>query len=80
MLTRTLLSQGYDTEELARMERAGALTRIRRGAYARTVAADETPEDRHRRLIRATMPLLDSRAVISHASAAARRTVDFLDA
>ena len=72
VLTRTLLSQGYDPEELARMLRGGTMTRIRRGAYARTVDqhGEGTVDAKHRRLILATVPQLDPQAVISHASAA----------
>ena len=67
-----MLSQGYDPEELARMLRDGTMTRIRRGAYARTVDQDGegTVDAKHRRLILATVPQLDPQAVISHASAA----------
>jgi hypothetical protein len=72
VLTRTLLSQGYDPEELARMLRDGTISRIRRGAYARAMDcdADKSIDSRHRRLILATVPQLDSQAVVSHGSAA----------
>jgi hypothetical protein len=71
VLTRILLSQGYDPEELARMVRDGTMTRIRRGAYARVAQNEEgSIDDRHRRLILATVPQLDPGAVVSHGSAA----------
>jgi hypothetical protein len=71
VLTRILLSQGYDPEELARMVRDGTMTRIRRGAYARVAQKEEgSIDDRHRRMILATVPQLDSGAVVSHGSAA----------
>jgi hypothetical protein len=34
-MTRTLLDQGYDYDDLRRLERRGELFRVRRGAYAR---------------------------------------------
>ena len=72
VLTRALLSQGYDPEELARMLRNGTMTRIRRGAYMRATDqdGDESTNAKHRRLILATVPQLDPRAVLSHGSAA----------
>jgi hypothetical protein len=72
VLTRTLLSQGYNPQELARMLRDGTLTRIRRGAYVRLVDQDgaESNNAQYRRLILSTVPQLDPQAVVSHGSAA----------
>jgi hypothetical protein len=72
VLTRTLLSQGYDPEELARMLRDGTMTRIRRGAYAPILdqPGDKSVDSKRRRLILATVPQLDPQAVVSHGSAA----------
>jgi hypothetical protein len=71
LLSRTLRSQGYQHEELARMLRDGTLRRIRRGAYVHTVADGEQSVDaKHRRLVLATLPQLSAAAVVSHGSAA----------
>lgn len=81
ILTRDLSGRGFDSHELARMQRRGELVRIRRGAYAgRDLTADDAPDDylaaaerlaaRHRLLIDGTLPQLHPRAVISHGSAA----------
>lgn len=64
-----LRTQGYEWDEVAQLVAAGSLVRVRRGVYAGTLSAD--PVARHRQLIRATLPGLSDRAVISHASAAA---------
>ncbi len=66
--TRQLREQGYAYDELAALIRAGALSRVRRGAYA--VSIPESPEDRHRQLIAATLPQLAGDACVSHQSAA----------
>ncbi len=71
LLTRTLRSQGYQHEELARMLRDGSLRRIRRGAYERMDTDDERSIDvKRRRLVLATLPQLSATAVVSHGSAA----------
>jgi hypothetical protein len=69
-LTRTLLDQGYDHEDLRRLQRAGELVRIRRGAYALRDGSDLALEERHRRVVLATAPQLLDGAVLSHGSAA----------
>ena len=64
-----LLGQGLSSSEIARQVRDHQLVRLRRGAF---VAADQsdTPEARHLELLGATLPLLGSGSVLSHASAA----------
>jgi hypothetical protein len=69
-LTRTLLDQGYDYDDLRRLQRAGELVRIRRGAYALRDGADLALEERHRHMVLATAPQLLDGAVLSHGSAA----------
>lgn len=70
-LTRTLLAQDFDHNEIARLNRRGDLTRIQRGAYALPPPGEAIREDRHRRLIHATVPQLLGGSVVSHGSAAA---------
>jgi hypothetical protein len=69
-LTRTLLGQGYDHDDLRRLQRGGELVRVRRGAYVREPEADLGIAQRHRRLILGTAPQLRDGAVFSHGSAA----------
>jgi predicted transcriptional regulator of viral defense system len=69
-LTRTLREQGYNYDDLRRLQQAGELVRIRRGAYALRDRSDLTLEERHRRLVLATAPQLLDGAVLSHGSAA----------
>ena len=70
LLTKSLRTDGFDSHEIQRMRHRGDLVSVRRGAYARDRPEDQTPEQAHRRLILATVPLLDAGAVVSHASAA----------
>jgi Transcriptional regulator, AbiEi antitoxin len=72
LLTRALTAQGYDPDELARLLRRGELTRIRRGAYLRPSDPEtaESRDQKRRRVVMATLPQLDRRAVASHGSAA----------
>ncbi len=60
------LAAGLDDRDLARAVRRGALTRVRRGAYADPSAG----LTRHRALVLATAPLLRDGSAVSHASAA----------
>ena len=69
-MTRTLLDQGYDYDDLRRLERRGELFRVRRGAYARDDKPDQLVEQRHLRLVLGTAPQLREGAVFSHGSAA----------
>jgi hypothetical protein len=69
-MTRTLLDQGYDYDDLRRLERRGELFRVRRGAYARDDKPDQLVEERHLRLVLGTAPQLREGAVFSHGSAA----------
>lgn len=69
-MTRSLLSQGYDYDDLRRLQRGGELVRVRRGAYARGDQADQLIEERHRRLVLGTAPQLRDGAILSHGSAA----------
>ena len=69
-LTRTLLNQGFDYDDLRRLHRGGELIRVRRGAYALENRPDLAVEERHHRLISGTAPQLRDGAVFSHGSAA----------
>lgn len=69
-LTRTLLDQGYDYDDLRRLQHGGELVRVRRGAYARDNRAELAIEEQHRRLVMGTAPQLNDGAVFSHGSAA----------
>ena len=69
-LTRSLLDQGYDYDDLRRLQRGGELFRVRRGAYAREDNHDQLVEEGHRRLVLGTAPQLRDGAVLSHGSAA----------
>lgn len=69
-ITRTLLSQGYNHDDLRRLQSRSELVRIRRGAYGRADSAELGVEERHRRLVLATAPQLRDGAVFSHGSAA----------
>jgi hypothetical protein len=70
VLARTLREQGYAADEIRRLKDRGELTWLRRGAYARNTPTELGVEQRHRQLIKATVPLLHDGAVISHSSAA----------
>ena len=70
VLTRTLRALGYDSDEVRRLKGRGELTWLRRGAYVRDGTTNLSVEQRHRLLIKATVPLLHNGAVISHSSAA----------
>jgi hypothetical protein len=69
-LTGALLSQGYNHDDLRRLQRSSELIRVRRGAYARDGNSDLSLEERHRRLVLATAAQLRDGAIISHGSAA----------
>jgi hypothetical protein len=69
LLRREALTTGWSDDELARLVRAGVLTRLRRGAYVDSVLPVE-PAALHRLLIRATVAGLHRPAVVSHQSAA----------
>jgi hypothetical protein len=69
-LTRSLLEQGYGHDDLRRLQRAGELVRLRRGAYAFEDKPAPLMEERHRRLVWATAPQLRDGGVFSHGSAA----------
>jgi hypothetical protein len=69
-LTGALLSQGYNHDDLRRLQQRSELVRVRRGAYARDGKPDLPPEERHRRLVLATAAQLRDGAIISHGSAA----------
>ena len=55
-------------EEIRHRLDRGALTRFRRGGYGAVL--EESPEERHLRLMLATVPLVDGESVFSHTSAA----------
>ncbi len=69
--TRDLIRHGRSADEIARMVRAGELTRVRRGAFvmgAGSTASGTRPT--HLRLVRATVAQCPSELVVSHMSAA----------
>jgi hypothetical protein len=68
-LTRELVASGYSHHEIARLRRSGTVERVRRGVYSWGSGPGEAAE-RHRQLVRATVPLLAPDVVVSHASAA----------
>jgi hypothetical protein len=70
LLTKSLRTVGYGSQEIRRMRQRGDLVPVRRGAYARDKPEDQTAEQSHRQLIHATVPQLEDGAVVSHASAA----------
>ncbi len=67
-LARDLVLSGYAYAELGRLVRRGELEHLRRGAYASPEPGLD-PDARHRRLVRATLPLIGG-GVVSHRSAA----------
>lgn len=69
-LTSEYADDGFDHRELARLLRAKQLERVRRGAYRPPLPVKQSPEEKHRELLKATWPLLRQPAVVSHASAA----------
>jgi hypothetical protein len=64
VLTRVLRAQGLNTADLTRMSRDGELTRVRRGAYSHDPGEDLGRDERHRRLVLATAPLLLDGSVV----------------
>ncbi|GGA72189.1 hypothetical protein GCM10011490_23700 [Pseudoclavibacter endophyticus] len=58
----------FERRQIRRNATRGSLERVRPGVYAEV--ADSTAEERHRRLIEATVPRLASDATVSHTSAA----------
>jgi hypothetical protein len=69
-LTRTLIAEGYNHDDLKRLQQRNELVRVRRGAYATEGSPDLTIEDRHRCLVLGTAPQLRDGAILSHGSAA----------
>jgi hypothetical protein len=69
ILRRHAVGQGWTDDELARLVRAGAWTRLGRGAYL-DGALPEDAYARHRLLVRAALARLGTSAVVSHQSAA----------
>lgn len=71
LLRRDVVAAGIDDNALRRYVRAGALVRIRQGAYALKPAWDAaTDAERHVMLVDAVMRQYDAHVVLSHASAA----------
>lgn len=70
VFTQQLVEQGLTPSEIERIRRRGDVTRIRRGAYTPPDTEELGPSERHRRLLAATLPQLNTHAVISHTSAA----------
>jgi hypothetical protein len=73
LLRAEAAARGLGDHDLARLSRLGDLEHIRRGAYVRPDAREQTPEQRHRLLIEATMPQLGAGAALSHVSAGVMR-------
>jgi hypothetical protein len=69
ILRRDAVGQGWTDDELARLVRAGAWTRLGRGAYVEGGLPGDAGA-RHRLLVRATLARLGTAAVVSHQSAA----------
>jgi hypothetical protein len=69
-LTRALLAEGYNHDDLRRLQQRSELVRVRRGAYVTESRPDLAIDERHRRLVMATMPQLREGAILSHGSAA----------
>ncbi len=69
-LRAELIERGFGTAEIARLVRAGELTRLRRGAYVDPLPPDTAPAAAHRALVVATMRQVYGEAVVSHGSAA----------
>ncbi|SDU85612.1 Transcriptional regulator, AbiEi antitoxin, Type IV TA system [Microlunatus sagamiharensis] len=70
LLRSWLVSRGLSDQDLGRLQAVGDLVRLRRGGYLRGDVRDLTPEDRHRLLVQATVPLLERGSTLSHGSAA----------
>ena len=68
-LRRDALARGWSDDELAKLIRAGSLTRLRRGAYL-DGRQPTTAVERHGLIVRATLAGLRRPAVVSHQSAA----------
>lgn len=62
-----LRTEGTSAQAISRLSRSGRVSRIRHGAYASELGADDA--SRHLQLIAGTWPLLGDQAVLSHASA-----------
>ncbi|GAB3623486.1 hypothetical protein GCM10027418_15690 [Mariniluteicoccus endophyticus] len=67
--TRSLASEGFRSNDIARRVRGRELFPIRRGVYAEE-PLEGTAVDRHRRLVLATLTQIDPTSVVSHVSAA----------
>lgn len=73
-----LLESGWTDHTIALAVAHGRLQRLRRGYYAEPLPLDHRWA--HRRLVRATLPMVHADAVISHASAAALLGLPIQDA
>ncbi len=69
-LTRTLIAEGYNHDDLKRLQLRNELVRVRRGAYVTEGSPNLTIDERHRRLVLGTAPQLRDGAILSHGSAA----------
>ena len=67
-LARDLRESGFASADLAAMLQSGELQHLRRGAYA--TRPTSSPEDAHRLLVAATLPMLSSTCIVSHQSGA----------
>lgn len=70
LLRRTAVAAGLDDNWINRMRRAGALVRIRHGAYADpAIWSHLSPSEQHVLVSRAVVQQYDDRVALSHASA-----------
>ncbi|MFT3888897.1 MAG: hypothetical protein QM713_12135 [Arachnia sp.] len=63
-----LIANGLTPAEIEARLRAGLLRRVRRGVYC--TSEELSPREVHRRMITATLPLVDTSSVVTHQSAA----------
>jgi hypothetical protein len=71
-LTRALLAEGYNHDDLRRLQQRSELVRGRRGAYATESSLDLALDEQHRRLVGGTVPQLREGAVLMPAARASK--------
>lgn len=75
-LRRDLIAEGMTDDQIARLVRARALTRVRYGAYVPTpVWVQASEEERHRLLCRAVVARADPMTALTHVSSVVERCV-----
>ena len=75
-LTRELVATGLNPAGIRVAVGEGTLQRLRRGAYADGLAAGADDQERHRRLVTATLRQGHPRSTVSHGSAAVLRGLE----